>query len=111
VAPAGEPAMAFVIDDPATPGIDAILADDAPAGTPTSLGPTTHADSLSAPGVVGYQGRLGAYPLVTVTAMQQSLPGMAVADMHLAVNALSGAAGTLTVQATLGGLQAPAPGA
>jgi hypothetical protein len=100
------PTFTLAIDDPATAGVDVIIVDDAPAGTPTPLGGSTHADGHAGRGVILSQTPVGRHPLVVVTAI--SKPVLA-GQLLLSVVALSGAGGgALDVWATDTGFQGAA---
>lgn len=82
--------LTVVIDDPSTPQVDVIIVDNAPIGTPTPLGPSTHADSISAKGGVSYFGALGAFPVVSVTAISTPLTSNTLMLHPLAVTGAAG---------------------
>lgn len=72
---AGEHRLTIVLDDPATPGIDVIVADDAPAGFATPLGPTTHPDLQVAAGGLYYLGPVGRFRSVVGWATGRAVLG------------------------------------
>lgn len=65
----------LTIDDPASPGIEVIVADDAPAGTSTAVGATTHADFIPVKGFVNYCGGFGPFPVIVLSAVSKPLIG------------------------------------
>ncbi len=65
---ASQAAFVLTLDDPfATPGIDAIIADNMPFGTITALGVSTHSDMSGLLGVVQFTSNIGSAWIVNIT--------------------------------------------
>ena len=94
---------AFVIslDDLSTPGIDVIVADDAPIGTLTAHGLTTVADTAIGGGIVGFAGGVGSFSANVTTGLSQPIiGGSTVARLDLSSVNVSGGLGTLNILLT-----------
>ena len=99
------------LDDPSTLGIDVIIADNAPIGTNTVLGQTTHVDLSSAIGSLVFLDAVGtslggAWGLTVVTGAGNEI--LADQAMHLnSLNVTSTAAGSIVVGFSETGFEYP----
>lgn len=92
----------LVLDDLSTPQIDVIIVDDAPVGTPTALGLSTHADqSNSTLGEIYFSGSTAQFQLARTSAKSKPLvPDAPQPQIVLTSAFLSTAGGEIVVQAT-----------
>lgn len=91
----------LTLDDLNTAGIDIIVADGAPVGTPTKKGPTNIADGSAVAGVINYNGPAGVFTTNVTTGISKPViggPGRARIDLN-SVD-VSGGAGQLEIELT-----------
>ena len=90
------------LNDPGVAGSRVIIVDNAPAGTSTSLGPSTHADSDPTSGIVGVPGGLtvGNFSIGNTTTGFSFGGGSEDAFIDLMLEAVSTAAGVLEAMLT-----------
>jgi CshA-type fibril repeat protein len=97
--------LTLVIDDTSTTGYDIIVVDNAPVGTPTALGNTTHPDLNNLIlGNLGFLGATAKFGYITVTALSKPyLTGTTAPDMSITSSFRStGSGGTLNMYVTDG---------
>ena len=100
MAPAASADMILVLDDTSTVAIDVIIADGQAAGYVTSIGATTHADSVAAAGWITYAGSIGNWIVNVATGLSKPILGP-LPRMHLdSVDATSAAGGQIIVALT-----------
>ena len=101
LAPAAHAGLILALDDLGTPGLDALIVDDAVLGTLTKLGSSNTLDSFPGVGIVNFMGPLGVFNInVTTTISKPVIGGPMEAILELNSVNVSGGAGMLRIMAT-----------
>lgn len=92
----------LTLDSSATPGIDAIIVDNMPVGTATTVGPSTRADGGPAAGTIQFLGPLPGSGFVVNLMFGSSKPALGPATMDLNIISIRAGSGseTLTIKLT-----------
>jgi hypothetical protein len=102
-------AFVLTLDDPASLGIDVVIADDRLPGLSTDSGLTvSHTDLVGGAGVLSYSGAVGSFVVNVTTGVSSPLIGPSRLDLN-SID-VSGAAGTLIVSLTNTDFTLPVPG-